>query len=104
MAKNAPLFLLQVVRLSPTRARLAVGRGSPLRACAQALLGVSVNLFTILTVKYTSSISFKLISMAKNALIVLASVPIFHNPITVLQASDTCGGRPPSVRTETNGR
>ena len=52
----------------------------------QAALGFLVNLLTILTVKYTSSISFKLISMAKNAAIVLLSVPLFHNPISRVQA------------------
>ncbi|KAL1527827.1 hypothetical protein AB1Y20_009209 [Prymnesium parvum] len=52
----------------------------------QAALGFGVNLLTILTVKFTSSISFKLISMAKNAAIVLVSVPLFNNPISHLQA------------------
>jgi len=57
----------------------------PLVFIGQAALGVLVNLLTILTVKYTSSISFKLISMAKNAAIVLLSVPVFHNPISPTQ-------------------
>ncbi len=52
----------------------------------QAALGFAVNLLTITTVKYTSSISFKLISMAKNAAIVLLSVPVFGNPISPTQA------------------
>ena len=51
----------------------------------QAALGFLVNLLTILTVKLTSSISFKLISMAKNAAIVLLSVPVFHNRISPTQ-------------------
>ena len=51
----------------------------------QAALGFLVNLLTILTVKLTSSISFKLISMAKNAAIVLISVPVFHNSISPTQ-------------------
>jgi hypothetical protein len=55
-------------------------------ALLQAALGFLVNLLTILTVKLTSSISFKLISMAKNAAIVLLSVPIFHNKISPTQA------------------
>ena len=50
-----------------------------------AALGFLVNLLTILTVKLTSSISFKLISMAKNAAIVLLSVPVFHNRISPTQ-------------------
>ena len=45
-----------------------------------------MNLLTIVTVKLTSSITFKLISMAKNAAIVLLSVPLFHNPISSMQA------------------
>ena len=62
--------------------------GPPLQSSRlrQAALGFMVNLLTILTVKLTSSISFKLISMAKNAAIVLLSVPIFHNKISPTQA------------------
>ena len=41
-------------------------------------------------VKLTSSISFKLISMAKNAAIVLLSVPVFHNQISPTQAATVC--------------
>ena len=58
----------------------------PLVFFGQAALGFAVNLLTILVVKFTSSISFKLISMAKNAGIVLLSVPLFHNPISPTQA------------------
>jgi len=58
----------------------------PFLFLGQAALGFCVNLLTILTVKLTSSISFKLISMAKNAAIVLISVPIFHNKISPTQA------------------
>lgn len=95
----------------PTRVRCSFCIG-------KAALGFCVNLLTILTVKLTSSISFKLISMvrdrceiarrsllwsprllrppdaqvrraaaqAKNAAIVLISVPIFHNKISPTQA------------------
>ena len=59
----------------------------------QAALGFCVNLLTILTVKLTSSISFKLISMAKNAAIVLISVPVFHNKISPTQAPPAATSR-----------
>lgn len=50
-----------------------------------ALLGFAVNLLTVLLVKQTSGISFKMISTARNVGIVLISVPLFHNPISGLQ-------------------
>ena len=82
-------------RIAPIRYTVAFAAcarcGHPLRLALpssrlrQAALGFMVNLLTILTVKLTSSISFKLISMAKNAAIVLLSVPIFHNKISPTQ-------------------
>ena len=65
---------------------LAMMAEHPFVFLGQAALGFLVNLLTILTVKLTSSISFKLISMAKNAAIVLLSVPVFHNKISPTQA------------------
>jgi drug/metabolite transporter (DMT)-like permease len=86
-ASAALLLGVAVLELPGLRAEgFALMAEHPLVFVGQAALGFCVNLLTILTVKLTSSISFKLISMAKNAAIVLISVPVFHNKISPTQA------------------
>ena len=48
-------------------------------------MGFGVNILTLGVVKYTSSLTYKIVAQVKNALTVYASVLIFHNAVTSMQ-------------------
>lgn len=57
----------------------------PLLYIGQGLMGFLVNLLVLSVIKNTSSVTFKVVSMMKNVLVVVGSIPIFNDKVTLLQ-------------------
>ena len=61
---------------------LAIMQTHPGYFVAAALLGFCINFASFLVIKYTSSLTLKVLSNARNAAIVVAAALLFSEPVT----------------------
>jgi len=87
----APVALLKEIPAARKAGSFALVSEVPLLFVASAFSGFVVNVASFLLVKRTSSVSLKLITMARNGGLVLASALFFGETITALEAIGYAG-------------